>query len=1359
MATEKRKLVFTRRKVRWSDQPPTSAIKANRREWLLIRELLAREHIFWLDAFTIFPTWHDRKVHEDYWNMFLRVKDEVPKYLALLGIREAEIEPTGGGRFRLNCRFESGPDSNITDATRFAQSSLVIFQQGEDGWAPIRQSFSAGWIDATSVAHAVAAAPNLSDIPENYKGCLKDVVIALDERRVALTASLAKLAKLSPQQLPMVTTDEVRDAICRWVDELLVVRDALSFLESKAPSLLVDTSTDIGEFVTLANEFATWWADRHSHSKKGANTDSYVMEREASDLLNKIKTCSWMELATKTVKDALRESPPPRIPESDVDEARMEAICDFILGQPSRIRPTEALFVQFCGELERHARGSYTSQVLLELHVSDKFSGDEDRKRLVESLVNAGETSRSQRIEKIVDTVMGADFRTVEKLGEEVQSLSVKVSGLKEARQNTESRGLSRRQEKQLREQLREHLREEAVRELKRQLRSDSVDDYVPLRLEVGRLSSPTERAVEEGSQDPFGFDRVWIPLGEDRLVSDRRCYFLSSVSGAGKTTFLRHIQQVLLAESELVPVFLRAQDLAADTPLGWVCVREKLAAKFHGTAPKMALNEALDGLRKRRTLALLVDGLDNLGLPGMNCSEICGQILSVFGSSLVIMAGRPSAARWVQAKVPVQLLRLQAFGDKACREFFGNHYSRAHALCHGDMTPLRTPMLAYIVRALVRTRKDGRLKSLWDLYWRFLRHVLYEQDSNIQTRHHDQWAWRVRNALGAASYRAICQHPPAWNSISLTVLEGLPKDCRMPFDEIPSAGLADLLEIESTDLGPHLVFSHQSFQEFFAAYWASLDDGRVEHILSQSWDPRWQETLKFLAGAPGGKSAVGAIYPNDCTDNAIHSRLFLAGECATGASVQKCAGTRLVERLSQLVKNPFWRNRAMDILARMRSPEANDVVWRQFEKAVVDDNISVADTPAFLIGPLYTSDRLAWLLSQTRRKATPAALFGLAQWAAMCPRAAKNLAMKHLCDPNDNVFQACTVVLQKISDWLCEEDMDHILAELAPAIGGLGTRQMIVATAIRHRTNERQSLRLLQLALHRIPLDPVGMYVLATSDLTDRLGAEGVDIIFEAFVHDDDNVRQTICKYMKHIADRLSMVQVDSLLHEFAAESDANVMHALSLLQGRHRGFSRAQVEWLVACLRHHKFCPLATRVCVANIDALDSSEKSLVVSKCRAMLSEDRNAQLAALEALNHLANECDTGLEGQLMQLMAIPEVADPAIEVLSYLAGRARISSIEEVVHYIVGGGSELHGVTAQVKARFAPHLNREMREHVLSAACVEGGESGLLDLIDPAGITRNESLVLEELLQSTDRDMAARASKVLEAAHGAGRLEH
>ncbi|MCX5674655.1 MAG: ATP-binding protein [Planctomycetota bacterium] len=510
---------------------------------------------------------------------------------------------------------------------------------------------------------------------------------------------------------------------------------------------------------------------------------------------------------------------------------------------------------------------------------------------------------------------------------------------------------------------LRRRLREEAESNLKDALRSPSTKAYVELKLSIGRLATREEReaAGDAFSQKPLEMGRIWGACDTSLLKPPRENYFLSSVSGAGKTTFLRHLQFEMLKSGDLLVAYVEAKNLVYEEQITWPCVRRVILKNLDLTAK--AVRRALNKAHSGRKVVLIVDALDNLGEIGLNCSKIVTEVISPLVGCPVLMAGRPSAARWVEDRCDVVLLKLEQFDDPACRMFFGESYERAREICQHSWDLVRTPMLAYMVRFLIRIGQDKGITCRWKLYSRFVHHMLFEHPSNRQRTGHDDWANDVLDSLAMVSYYAIDRQEPSLVVIPSAVVREIADDRRLALnlDLLGSAGLADVVDVSRDPHGPDVVFTHQSFQEYLAAEWASRSEERTSHVIDEYWNPKWRDVIKFLAGKDREK-IVRRIYPSPESDNPIHSRLFLAAECAGETSISINLENALVTEACHLSADQVFQDQALKALMDMNTPRSHEAAWNTLVLLGCRLHSGISSSSHFRC--LFTAARLRWALN-----------------------------------------------------------------------------------------------------------------------------------------------------------------------------------------------------------------------------------------------------------------------------------------------------------------------------------------------------------------------------------------------------------
>ena len=271
---------------------------------------------------------------------------------------------------------------------------------------------------------------------------------------------------------------------------------------------------------------------------------------------------------------------------------------------------------------------------------------------------------------------------------------------------------------------------------------------------------------------------------------------------------------------------------------------------------------------------------------------------------SRVIISSRPSSVIPLESERELPFLRLKPFSSEDEKLYFGDDYEQARSVSRFAPDLIRVPMLAYMVKTLIREGKAKNIFSRADIYARFLDHVIYRHDPNKPLLDDAQLTESVKKALKRISFDALNLKEPQIQKISidLPIIEHLKSEFGIPIDELPRFGLVNLI-LERGDITQHsLFFTHQSFQEFLAAQYISEseDSERIEGVINEMWSPKWREVIKFLAGIRG-QEIVEKVYSQD--DNIIHSRLFLAAEClAEVRGVRKELKEEINQKLKELI-------------------------------------------------------------------------------------------------------------------------------------------------------------------------------------------------------------------------------------------------------------------------------------------------------------------------------------------------------------------------------------------------------------------------------------------------------------------------
>ena len=405
---------------------------------------------------------------------------------------------------------------------------------------------------------------------------------------------------------------------------------------------------------------------------------------------------------------------------------------------------------------------------------------------------------------------------------------------------------------------IRESLQQDADYAFNQQFLFGSSDDHIELGIQRGTILKPEERdsmTDEVSSSILFEHGRKWDKSWDIKnLLPPKEKYMLSSPIGTGKTTFLRYLQKLILEDTHYIPVYVTAEEVADVKPLSWHNLKSYLAGTISCINTEISSvkewENNLDWAFKKNTLVLLIDGLDNLGEPEINCSRLAAAIIKIVKDNPLVMAGRPTAGRWLESISNLAFLQVKPFSIEEQESFFSDTYETAYKYCYKDKGILATPVLASLVKKFVlhgRNKVNYKIKSSWDVYCEMVKYLLWEHQPNKQLRNYDKWVDNIIEALGRISYEAIKLQEPLWCDIPREFCLEVLKNTEINVDIIPSCGFVDLLSERTNRNSRYLVFKHKSFQDFFAAQWALKDSERTTYISNQHILTKWKDINIFF--------------------------------------------------------------------------------------------------------------------------------------------------------------------------------------------------------------------------------------------------------------------------------------------------------------------------------------------------------------------------------------------------------------------------------------------------------------------------------------------------------------------------------
>ncbi len=444
---------------------------------------------------------------------------------------------------------------------------------------------------------------------------------------------------------------------------------------------------------------------------------------------------------------------------------------------------------------------------------------------------------------------------------------------------------------KQITSSIKKLLKKDALLHLREKLHQRKRNDYQLLKLE--------HRVIKEDR------NREWKSFDFNKFLKPFGIYILSSNVGTGKTCFLSHLQLKLLDETDFIPIFLDASKIEEWKPKNLSDFTKNLAEEVCPQQQQYHVESFFADAFSNNQVVLLVDGLDQIR--GGEYQELVEDtILKLMGGN-VIIASRPSAVINLEDSIKFTLLRVEPFDIKAQKQYFREHYERAYELCGNNPDLISIPMLAYMLRTLIEEKEDKNIKNRAQLYKKFIDFVLIRYKHG-KARLKPDLRTQLRQSLTSLSWHALAEEKPFIQKVPLKFCYDkscLPNDPKGRKAEcLTKSGLVNLIIEQSGENKDYdyLYFTHQSFQEYLVAEYIAQNNGRIQQVLDEKWNPKWKEVIKFLAGFKG-EEFIRRIYSPGCQDNCIHSRLFLAAECsaelAKPAEVEETVFSTLFELIA----------------------------------------------------------------------------------------------------------------------------------------------------------------------------------------------------------------------------------------------------------------------------------------------------------------------------------------------------------------------------------------------------------------------------------------------------------------------------
>ncbi len=304
---------------------------------------------------------------------------------------------------------------------------------------------------------------------------------------------------------------------------------------------------------------------------------------------------------------------------------------------------------------------------------------------------------------------------------------------------------------------------------------------------------------------------RKWENFELKSLLLSQKNYILSSSVGTGKTILFHWLikQQIIenLLDAETVPIFmLCAKFEEINPPRNWNKLKEQLTSDFMQDFLRVDIECFFDTCFRNKNILFLFDGLDQI--KGNNYSNLAKNIFEIASHNHVIVSSRSSSVISLESERDLLFLRLKAFSAEDEMQYFADDYEKVRSISRFAPDLVRIPMLAYMVKILIREGKAANIFNRADIYTLFLNHILYRHDPNfLVSSERFQLTENIEKALKRISFDALNLKEPQIQKIFTSLYSQ--SDFGIPVDELARFGLVNLI-LERGDVIQHSLFFTQ---------------------------------------------------------------------------------------------------------------------------------------------------------------------------------------------------------------------------------------------------------------------------------------------------------------------------------------------------------------------------------------------------------------------------------------------------------------------------------------------------------------------------------------------------------------------
>jgi hypothetical protein len=649
-------------------------------------------------------------------------------------------------------------------------------------------------------------------------------------------------------------------------------------------------------------------------------------------------------------------------------------------------------------------------------------------------------------------------------------------------------------------------------------------------------------------------------------------------------------------------------------------------------------------------------------------------------------------------------------------------------------------PVLAYMIRSLIEEGKDDKVANRADLYKRFVDHLIhgYKHEEIHLTEHGRQQA---RQLLQRVSFKALARADAFLSRVPLEFCSKHTSAGGVTVDELFKVGFADLVIDTTAGLDKLLCFSHQSFQEYFAAEWASQSEDRVASVLSEYWSPKWREVIKFLAGMIGTE-VVSHVLSEDSQDDPVRTRLFLAAECSGETRVSTDLEHKLIDTLCEFVhKSPFDRDSVYS-LAQMHTQKAGSVAWDMLLRGIREDGWNAENVQGQVLSPVLSDRRLQWVRQQIAGEDPRLGLSLLRMVPDYVSEEDVECALALADSKDGKIAVASLLLLSSVSERLRRHHVRSLLkkaSELCPYVTSIASILKSVSCGF---DDDDVDLILRKCAESRSPFLDFGQ-VLASPVFINCLNLEQLEWLFNLYWGDRGGKWDRLAYPETGFPTRLSDEHISQILKKLDDHDPEVVQGAIWMLQGLWNRLGNNDIERLMKLAGNRALRPFVIWSIAPVSHRLTGHHRAEILGT---LIQGDPHSKHAVM--LNLDCFRADIQQEHIDAVTRAMEEYACiPALRACLLVANRLDNVVISKVIRTIVGrfhphavGLLRYHQAKA-IATSISPYLDKHQNHLLVEELLSECDSTGALrlELINPRALNEEDILSLVSLLDRVEEE--------------------